>query len=98
MQQPSTFDVAMGCSSCSAQHYAAAAEHADSVRASTGVGSIAGKTAAAKKAPDPNKDPSMIPGVETGEDVVAFYGKNGQDSSIKFFYCVRCVLQAFQLC
>lgn len=33
--------------------------------------------------------PDMIPGVETGEDVVAFYGKYGQDSPVKFFYCVR---------
>lgn len=31
----------------------------------------------------------MVPGVQTGEDVVAFYGRNGQDSSVKFFYCVR---------
>lgn len=53
---------------------------------------MAGKAAAAaKKAPDPHKDPSLVPGVETGEDVVAFYGRNGQDSSVKFFYCVRCV-------
>lgn len=52
-------------------------------------GKAATAAAAAKKAPDPHKDPGMVPGVETGEDVVAFYGKNGQDSSMKFFYCVR---------
>jgi hypothetical protein len=41
--------------------------------------------------PDPADDPDEVPGVQTGEDVIAFYGKYGQDSSVKFFYCVRCV-------
>jgi hypothetical protein len=82
------------CSSGPAQQFAAGSEHAESVAAaSAAAGSLAGKAAAAaaKKAPDPHKDPSMVPGVETGEDVVAFYGRNGQESSVKFFYCVRCV-------
>jgi hypothetical protein len=35
------------------------------------------------------QDPDMIPGVVTGEDVVAYYGLHGQDSPVKFFYCVR---------
>lgn len=38
---------------------------------------------------DSTYHPDMIPGVQTGQDVVAFYGKYGQDSSVKFFYCVR---------
>lgn len=58
--------------------------------ASVAAAAMAGKKTSLQKAPDPHKDPSMVPGVETGEDVVAFYGKNGQDSSVKFFYCVRC--------
>lgn len=35
-------------------------------------------------------DPDMIPGINTGDDVVEFYGKFGQDSAVKFFYCNRC--------
>ncbi len=35
-------------------------------------------------------DPDMIPGINTGNDVVEFYGKFGQDSAVKFFYCNRC--------
>jgi hypothetical protein len=27
--------------------------------------------------------------VETGEDVIRFYGKYGHDSPVKFFYCNR---------
>ncbi|KAF5838995.1 dynein heavy chain, N-terminal region 2-domain-containing protein [Dunaliella salina] len=38
---------------------------------------------------DANYDPDLIPGIETGEDVIEFYGKNGQDSAVKFFYCNR---------
>ncbi|KXZ55711.1 DHC8 protein [Gonium pectorale] len=34
-------------------------------------------------------DPDLIPGINTGEDVVEFYGKFGQDSAVKFFYCNR---------
>ncbi len=34
-------------------------------------------------------DPDMVPGIFTGEDVVQFYGKYGQDSPVKFFYCNR---------
>ncbi|GLC47993.1 hypothetical protein PLESTB_000047400 [Pleodorina starrii] len=34
-------------------------------------------------------DPDLIPGINTGEDVVEFYGKYGQDSAVKFFYCNR---------
>eukprot|EP00878_Enallax_costatus_P031474 GHUV01034420.1.p1 GENE.GHUV01034420.1~~GHUV01034420.1.p1 ORF type:complete len:647 (+),score=200.09 GHUV01034420.1:874-2814(+) len=41
------------------------------------------------RAPEPTYHPDMVPGVETGQDVVAFYGKYGQDSPVKFFYCVR---------
>lgn len=41
------------------------------------------------RAQEPMYDPDMVPGVQTGEDVVAFYGKYGQDSTVKFFYCVR---------
>lgn len=66
------------------------AERASSSAASTAAAAAAGKKASLQKAPDPHRDPSMVSGVETGEDVVAFYGKNGQDSSVKFFYCVRC--------
>lgn len=40
---------------------------------------------------DEHYDPDMIPGIETGEDVIEFYGKFGQDSPVKFFYCNRCV-------
>eukprot|EP00201_Polytomella_parva_P020499 CAMPEP_0175042260 /NCGR_PEP_ID=MMETSP0052_2-20121109/2450_1 /TAXON_ID=51329 ORGANISM="Polytomella parva, Strain SAG 63-3" /NCGR_SAMPLE_ID=MMETSP0052_2 /ASSEMBLY_ACC=CAM_ASM_000194 /LENGTH=3805 /DNA_ID=CAMNT_0016305023 /DNA_START=33 /DNA_END=11446 /DNA_ORIENTATION=+ len=36
-----------------------------------------------------NYDPDYIPGINTGEDVVEFYGKFGQDSAVKFFYCNR---------
>ena len=86
---PADFDAA-SCSVSSAQQLAAAAEYAGSVAAGSTLGStLAQKTAAAKKAPDPSRDPGMVPGVQTGEDVVAFYGRNGQDSSVKFFYCVR---------
>jgi dynein heavy chain len=38
---------------------------------------------------DSHIDPDVVPGVETGEDVVAYYGVNGQDSPVKFFYCTR---------
>ena len=31
----------------------------------------------------------MVPGIETGEHVVEFYAKYGQDSPVKFFYCNR---------
>lgn len=90
MQQPFTANVDMTTCSTAGQAVSAP-EHADSVAgASTVAGRSAGKPAAAKKAPDPQKDPGMVPGVETGEDVVAFYGRNGQDSSVKFFYAVRC--------
>lgn len=34
-------------------------------------------------------DPDMIPGIVSGEHVVEFYGKYGQDSAVKFFYCNR---------
>ena len=34
-------------------------------------------------------DPDLIPGIETGEHVVEFYAKYGQDSAVKFFYCNR---------
>jgi hypothetical protein len=93
-QQHCPADVDMAsCSSCPAQQSAAGLNRAESVAAMRVIaGSSAGKAAAAaKKAPDPHKDSSMVPGVNTGEDVVAFYGRNGQDSSVKFFYCVRCV-------
>lgn len=29
--------------------------------------------------------------METGEDVIRFYGKYGHDSAVKFFYCNRWV-------
>jgi dynein heavy chain, axonemal len=38
---------------------------------------------------DLNYDPDMVPGVETGNDVVEFYGKYGKESAVKFFYCNR---------
>ncbi|KAG2501733.1 hypothetical protein HYH03_000233 [Edaphochlamys debaryana] len=38
---------------------------------------------------DAGYDPDMIPGINTGDDVVEFYGKFGQDSAVKFFYCNR---------
>ena len=38
---------------------------------------------------DSQVDPDVVPGVETGEDVVGYYGVNGQDSPVKFFYCTR---------
>ncbi|KAI8468855.1 MAG: dynein heavy chain, N-terminal region 2-domain-containing protein [Monoraphidium minutum] len=41
--------------------------------------------AASPAAPDPDR----VPGVETGTDAVAFFGRHGQDSPVKFFYCVR---------
>lgn len=41
------------------------------------------------RVPEPIYDADMVPGVNTGEDVVAFYGKYGQDSPVKFFYCNR---------
>ncbi len=47
------------------------------------------EAAAGPRVPEPTYDPDMVPGVVTGEDVVAFYGKFGQDSAVKFFYCVR---------
>jgi hypothetical protein len=91
VQQPFAADVDMTSCSETAGQGASAPEHADSVAgASTSAARSGAKTAAAKKAPDPQKDAGMVPGVETGEDVVAFYGRNGQDSSVKFFYAVRC--------
>ena len=39
---------------------------------------------------DGSYDPDMIPGIETGDHVVEFYAKYGQDSAVKFFYCNRC--------
>lgn len=39
--------------------------------------------------PRPDSDAGLLAGIQTGDDVVAFYGKYGQDSAIKFFYCVR---------
>lgn len=36
-------------------------------------------------------DPDRVPGVETGADAVAFFGRYGQDSPVKFFYCSRWV-------
>jgi hypothetical protein len=79
-----------GSSACFAQQSAAAAEHAGAAAAGTAAAAVtAAGRAAAKKPPDPCKDPGMVPGVETGEDVIAFYARNGQDSSVKFFYCVR---------
>jgi hypothetical protein len=30
-----------------------------------------------------------VPGVDTGADAVAFFGRHGQDSPVKFFYCLR---------
>jgi len=50
---------------------------------------VAGAGDAGPAAADTAYDPDMIPGVDTAEDVIAFYGKFGQDSSVKFFYCVR---------
>jgi hypothetical protein len=47
------------------------------------------ETAAGPRVPEPTYDPDTVPGVATGEDVVAYYGKYGQDSTVKFFYCVR---------
>lgn len=38
---------------------------------------------------DDGYDPDFIPGIDTGEHVIAFYGKYGQDSPVKFFYCNR---------
>ena len=38
---------------------------------------------------DGSYDPDMIPGIETGDHVVEFYAKYGQDSAVKFFYCNR---------
>ena len=38
---------------------------------------------------DGTNDPDLIPGIVTGEDVVEFYAKYGQDSAVKFFYCNR---------
>ena len=53
-------------------------------------GASEGGAAAAAPGPhDPNYDPDLIPGVETGEDVIRFYGKYGHDSPVKFFYCNR---------
>lgn len=78
---------------CPAQQYAAEAEHASTAAAAAPCSAATDgvrQTSSHKKAPDPKKDPSLVPGVETGDDVVAFYAKNGQDSSVKFFYCVRC--------
>lgn len=39
---------------------------------------------------DGSYDPDMIPGIVTGDDIVEFYAKYGQDSPVKFFYCNRC--------
>ena len=36
-------------------------------------------------------NPDVVPGIDTGDDVIEFYGKYGQDSAVKFFYCNRCV-------
>lgn len=47
------------------------------------------RAAAGPRVPEPTYDPDTVPGVVTGEDVVAYYGKYGQDSTVKFFYCVR---------
>eukprot|EP00882_Tetradesmus_deserticola_P022115 GHRQ01024001.1.p1 GENE.GHRQ01024001.1~~GHRQ01024001.1.p1 ORF type:complete len:423 (+),score=129.38 GHRQ01024001.1:383-1651(+) len=47
------------------------------------------EAAAGPRVPEPTYDPDAVPGVTTGEDVVAYYGKYGQDSTVKFFYCVR---------
>jgi hypothetical protein len=37
--------------------------------------------------------PDRVPGVRTGADAVAFFGRHGQDSPVKFFYCNRWVLR-----
>lgn len=42
---------------------------------------------------DGSYDPDMIPGIVTGDDIVEFYAKYGQDSPVKFFYCNRCEVQ-----
>ena len=38
---------------------------------------------------DGTHDPDLIPGIVTGDDVVEFYARYGQDSPVKFFYCNR---------
>lgn len=40
---------------------------------------------------EPPHDPDLIPGVEVGQHVVAYYAQHGQDAPVKFFYCLRCV-------
>ena len=34
-------------------------------------------------------DVDLYPDIRTGDDVVDFYAKFGQDSPVKFFYCNR---------
>ncbi|CAG9462898.1 unnamed protein product [Pedinophyceae sp. YPF-701] len=36
-----------------------------------------------------NFDGSTVPGIETGDDVLEFYARFGQDAPIKFFYCIK---------
>ena len=38
---------------------------------------------------DTQYDPDLLPGLVTSDDVIEFYGKFGQDSPVKFFYCNR---------
>lgn len=64
----------------------AAAEQPDGVDAAAAASTSAAAAAAAD-------EPCISPdgsGVRTGEGVEAFYGKYGQDSTIKFFCCIRC--------
>jgi hypothetical protein len=39
-------------------------------------------------------DPDMMPGVDTSNDIIEFYGKYGKESPVKFFYCNRCAAAA----
>ena len=41
-------------------------------------------------AEDLTYDPDMMPGVDTSNDIIEFYGKFGKESPVKFFYCNRC--------
>lgn len=70
-------------------HGTAFAQLAAPASTATAAGGTAHAASPAKKAPNPSHDPGMVPGVDTGEDVIAFFGKFGQDSAVKFFYCVR---------
>ena len=54
-----------------------------------GLDELEGEESRAHPVDDGTHDPDLIPGIVTGDDVVEFYARYGQDSPVKFFYCNR---------